>query len=44
MNRYYSKYKTYYLSGLWNDKMLRDAVEKNRLTPEEYTEITGKEY
>ena len=31
-------------SGFWNAAMVKNAVKKKRITAEEYTEITGKEY
>ena len=40
----YEKVRGYYLRGLWNLKRLRDAVEKNWITVEEFTFITGEEY
>ncbi len=36
--------KDYYDSGFWNAAMVKNAVKKKRITAEEYTEITGKEY
>lgn len=36
--------KTYYKRKLWDDRRVRLAVEKNWITPEEYTEITGNPY
>ena len=36
--------KGYYDSGFWNAAMVKNAVNKKRITAEEYTEITGKEY
>ena len=36
--------KRWYESGLWTDKMVRTAVVKKKLTPEQYAEITGKPY
>jgi len=36
--------KGYYDSGFWNAAMVKNAVKKKRITAEEYTEITGKEY
>lgn len=36
--------KGYYDSGFWNAVMVKNAVKKKRITAEEYTEITGKEY
>ena len=36
--------KGYHDSGFWNAAMVKNAVKKKRITAEEYTEITGKEY
>ena len=36
--------KGYHDSGFWNGAMVKNAVKKKRITAEEYTEITGKEY
>ena len=36
--------KGYNDSGFWNATMVKNAVKKKRITAEEYTEITGKEY
>lgn len=36
--------KGYYNRGLWSDSMVRMAVRLNRITPEEYKEITGNDY
>ena len=30
--------------GLWNERMVAFAVEKGVLLPQEYKEITGKDY
>lgn len=40
----YDKIKKFYDNGLWNLAMVRDAVAKNRITAEEFTEITGVSY
>lgn len=39
-----TRIKRWYESGLWTDKMVRTAVAKKKLTPEQYKEITGKSY
>ena len=36
--------KSYYDSGFWNTTMVKNAVKKKKITAEEFTEITGKEY
>lgn len=40
----YDKVKDFYDNGLWNISRIRDAVEKNWITPEEFYVITGIEY
>lgn len=40
----FEKVKNYYDSGLWNKKMVKNAVVKAWITPEEYEEITGEVY
>lgn len=39
-----SKIEKWYKMGLWDDAMVRDAVEKGVITAEEYEEITGTPY
>ena len=39
-----ARVKHWYDNGLWTDKMVRNAVAKKKLTPEQYKEITGKPY
>lgn len=39
----YEKVKKFYKMGIWSEKMVWNAVGK-RITPEEYKEITGKDY
>ena len=36
--------KTYYDSGLWSIKKVRNAVVKEWITEEEFMEITGEPY
>ena len=38
----YNKVKTYHDSGIWNKKMVHDAVVKAWITAAEYEEITGE--
>lgn len=38
------KIKRFYDLGLWDDSMVRTAVNKGLITKDEYKEITGKEY
>lgn len=40
----YEKVKNYYDRGLWNISRVRKAVEKEWITAEEFTEITGEPY
>ena len=46
----FEKIKKYYDKGIYKDSHLKVLVEKGKnkgevvLTPEQYTEITGKEY
>lgn len=42
----FEKIKGYYDNGFWTNAMVWDAVNcpKPKLTQEQYTEITGKEY
>lgn len=40
----FEKIKKYYDDGLWNKEMVRNAVIKGKITPEEYAEITGDPY
>lgn len=36
--------KNFYDNGLWKEKRVRDAVEKEWISPENYKEITGENY
>lgn len=40
----FEKVKRYYDSGLWNKTMVRNAVVKGWITPEQFEEITGEVY
>ena len=44
MSKNYNKVKKYYNENLWNKKMVKNAVVKKWITPEEYKEITGEDY
>ena len=44
MSDKYIKVKQYYDSGLWNIKMVRNAVVKKWITADEFEEITGVGY
>ena len=41
---WYQKIKEYYDKGLWNIEMVKNAVVKEKITPEQYKEITGDVY
>ena len=43
-SKYYDKCKTYWLSRLWNENRMRNAVLKGWITASEFTEITGIRY
>lgn len=40
----YERIKKWYKQGLWTADMVRNAVDKGVLTPEQYSEITGNTY
>ncbi|MBR0151794.1 MAG: XkdX family protein [Synergistaceae bacterium] len=40
----FEKIKTWYDLGVWNEQRVRDAVEKGKITPEQFKKITGKNY
>lgn len=40
----YDKIKKWYNQGLWTSDMVRNAVDKGVLTPEQFKEITGGDY
>lgn len=44
MSKKFNLVKNYYDRGLWSEKRVHDAVEKNWITAEEYKEITGEAY
>ena len=44
MSNYAKKVKKWYDSGVWSKAWVRNAVVKGKITPEEYTEITGEVY
>lgn len=43
-SKIFDKVKKYYDKGWYTKEMVADFVEKGKLTPEEYEEITGEEY
>lgn len=44
MSEKFEKVKNYYDVGLWNVKMVRNAVWKKWITEEEFEKITGMKY
>lgn len=40
----YEKIKDYFNKGFWTKEMVKAAVEMNKITEEEYKEITGEDY
>ena len=44
MSKKYNLVKKYYDQGLWSQKRVHDAVDKNWITAEEYKLITGEDY
>lgn len=40
----YDVVRKYYNQHLWNERKLRDAVDKGWITESEFKEITGKDY
>ena len=38
------KIKKWYNMGLWSEAMVRNAVKKGVITPEDFEEITGQAY
>ena len=40
----FDKIKKWYNQGLWTADMVRNAVAKGVLTPEQFKEITGEQY
>lgn len=44
MTNWFAKIKTWYEAGYWNQKMVGDAVKKQKITTEEYKMITGDDY
>ena len=42
--KWFEKIKRFYEKGLWNDRMVKDAVKKGKITEKEYKEITGNDY
>ena len=40
----YDMIKTFYMRKMWDEKRVRNAVVKGRITADEFEEITGIEY
>lgn len=40
----FEKIKKFYDAGVWELRKVKDAVAKGVITPEQFTEITGKVY
>lgn len=40
----YERIKYFFEAGLWNILMVKKAVKKGVITPEQYAEITGESY
>lgn len=40
----FEKILTWYREGLWSKTRVRNAVVKEKITAEEYKEITGEDY
>lgn len=41
---WYANIKTFYEKNLWTKAQVWDAVNKGKITEEQYTEITGESY
>ena len=44
MSKWYEKIKGWYEAGWWTKSMVKDAVVKEKITGDEYKEITGEDY
>ena len=44
MSKWYEKVKGWYEAGWWTKSMVKDAVVKEKITGDEYKEITGEDY
>ena len=40
----YEKVKRYYELGVWDEARVKNAVLKGAITPEQFKDITGKDY
>lgn len=41
---WYEKIKSYYDRGLWTKEQVKVAVQKEKITADEYKEIIGEDY
>ena len=41
---WFEKIKLYYEAGLWDIERVKNAVEKGKITAEQFKEITGQDY
>lgn len=44
MSKWYKKIKEWYEAGYWTAEMVHNAVVKNKITADEFKEITGEDY
>lgn len=44
MSKMYEKIKSYYDTGLWSEERVRNMVDREIITKEEYLSIVGEEY
>ena len=44
MNNWYKKIKGWYEAGWWTKWMVKNAVVKEKITEDEYKDITGEDY
>ena len=44
MSKMYQQIQYWYKTGMWSKEKVRDAVDKGRITKEEYEEITGEAF
>mgnify|MGYP002868327300 CR=1 FL=1 len=44
MSNFAQKVREYYVLGLWDERKVRDAVAKGKVSESEFRVITGKEF
>ena len=44
MSKWYEKIKGWYEAGWWTKGMVKDAVVKEKITADEYKDLTGEDY